>query len=49
MSYTIIIKESAQKQIIKLPLTYQKKVKMAILGLQKQPRPHGSKKTYRLP
>ncbi len=34
MSYTVIIKESAQKQIIKLPAVYLKKVKTAIPGLQ---------------
>lgn len=39
--YTVFIKQSAQKQISKLPFLYQNKVKKVILDLEKQPRPHG--------
>ncbi|MBN8835567.1 MAG: hypothetical protein ABS68_00575 [Niastella sp. SCN 39-18] len=41
MGFTVIIKQSAQKQISKLPVAYQNKVKQVILALEKQPRPHG--------
>ena len=44
MRYIVIIKESAQKQIAKLPREYQDKVKRVILGLQDAPRPYGYKK-----
>lgn len=44
MRYTVIIKESAQKQIAKLPKEYQNKVKKVILGLEDEARPHGYKK-----
>ncbi len=42
--YEVIIKETAQKQIKKLPLPYLTKVKAAILKLQDTPRPVGCKK-----
>ena len=41
MSYTVIIKKTAQKQILKLPKPYFEKVKKAILSLETFPRPHG--------
>lgn len=42
MRYTVIIKQSAQKQIEKLPVTDREKVKNIILALQNNPRPQGS-------
>ena len=42
MRYTVIIKKTAQKQILKLPKGYFEKVKKAILALEITPRPHGS-------
>jgi mRNA interferase RelE/StbE len=44
--YTVIIKESAQKQIKKLPPAYLKKIKSLILGLAENPRPHGCIKLH---
>jgi len=44
--YTVIIKETAQKQIRKLPSAYFKKVKNIILGLAENPRPHGAIKLH---
>jgi mRNA interferase RelE/StbE len=44
--YTVIIKETAQKQIRKLPSAYLKKVKHIILGLAENPRPHGAIKLH---
>ena len=41
MSYTVIIKKTAQKQILKLPKPYFEKVKKAILSLETTPRPSG--------
>jgi mRNA interferase RelE/StbE len=41
VSYTVIIKKSAQKQILKLPKPYFEKVKKAILNLEETPRPNG--------
>ena len=41
MRYTVIIKRTAQKQILKLPKAYFEKVKNAILALENNPRPHG--------
>jgi len=41
MPYTVIIKKTAQKQILKLPKIYYDKVKTAILELEENPRPHG--------
>jgi mRNA interferase RelE/StbE len=41
VSYTVIIKNTAQKQILKLPKIYFDKVKKAILSLENAPRPHG--------
>lgn len=40
--YTVIIKETAQKQIKRLPSAYFKKVKETILKLETNPRPHGA-------
>lgn len=40
--YKVIIKESAQKQIKRIPLTYLPKIKAIILGLETNPRPHGA-------
>ena len=54
MTYTVIIKKSAQKQIEKIPAIYLNKIKTAILNLAGQPRPHGaikltgSKNIYRI-
>jgi len=44
--YTVIIKETAQKQIKKLPAIYLKKIKEVILGLENNPRPHGAIKLH---
>ncbi len=41
MTYTVIIKRSARKQIEKIPTSYIKKIKTAILNLADDPRPHG--------
>jgi mRNA interferase RelE/StbE len=41
MTYTVIIKRSAQKQIEKLPVHIIKKVKTVILALAQNPRPAG--------
>jgi mRNA interferase RelE/StbE len=54
MSYTVIIKKSAQKQIEKIAPIYLNKIKTAILNLAEEPRPHGaikltgSKNIYRI-
>ena len=40
--YTVIIKESAQKQIKRIPSNYLKKIREIILGLESTPRPHGA-------
>ena len=42
--YEVIIKESAQRQIKKLPNDYLIKIKKAILNLETTPRPVGCKK-----
>lgn len=42
MTYTVIIKKTAQKQILRLPKVYYEKIKKAIFSLEKLPRPHGS-------
>ncbi len=44
MSYTVIIKKTAQKQILGLPKIYFEKVKNAILALEKIARPAGCTK-----
>ncbi len=44
MSYTVIIKLSAQKQIKKIPKPYFGKIQKAILNLANNPRPHGCEK-----
>ena len=44
MSYTVIIQQSAQKQITKLPLNFQLKAEKIILALENNPRPSGCKK-----
>jgi len=41
VSYTVIIKKTAQKQILKLPKAYFEKVKKVILSLETTPRPNG--------
>ena len=41
-SYTVILKETVQKQLKRLPAAYFKKVKAAILSLEDNPRPHGA-------
>ena len=41
MRYTVIIKKTAQKQILRLPKVYFEKVKKVILSLEATPRPHG--------
>lgn len=54
MSYTVIIKKTAQKQILRLPKNYLEKVKKTIFTLEDVPRPHGcikltgSENVYRL-
>lgn len=40
--YTVIIKESAQKQIKRMPFAYLKKIREVIFGLENNPRPHGA-------
>lgn len=44
MIYTVIIKRSAQKQIERLPATHINKIRIAILKLADDPRPHGCTK-----
>lgn len=44
MSYSVIIKRSAQKQIEKIPAVYINKIKTAILNLADDARPHGCTK-----
>jgi len=41
VKYTVIIKKTAQKQILKLPKNYFEKVRKAILSLEDTPRPNG--------
>lgn len=41
MSYTVVIKKTAQKQILRLPKVYFDKVRKAILALETAPRPAG--------
>ncbi len=41
-TYTVILKETVQKQLKRLPAAYFKKVKAAILALEANPRPHGA-------
>jgi mRNA interferase RelE/StbE len=41
VSYTVIIKKTAQKQILRLPKIYFEKVKKSILALETTPRPPG--------
>ena len=41
MKYSVIIKKTAQKQILKLPKSYFEKVRKTILSLETIPRPHG--------
>ena len=41
MNYTVVIKKTAQKQILRLPKIYFDKVKKAILSLESIPRPVG--------
>ncbi len=54
MTYTVVIKRSAQKQIEKIPKTHIDKIKAAILDLADNPRPQGctkltgSKNIYRI-
>ena len=44
MPYIVIVQQTAQKQIAKLPLLFQKRVEKIVLGLQTNPRPNGYKK-----
>ncbi|MBS1512507.1 MAG: type II toxin-antitoxin system RelE/ParE family toxin [Bacteroidetes bacterium] len=44
MNYTIIIQQSAQKELKKLPYTELKKIQKLILSLAKNPFPKGSLK-----
>ncbi len=44
MGYTIIIKKSAQKQIISISEPYFSAIEKAILSLENTPRPAGCKK-----
>jgi len=41
VKYTVIIRKTAQKQILGLPKIYYDKVKKAILSLESNPRPVG--------
>ena len=41
MNYALIIKKTAQKQILRLPKIYYRQVKNAILALEDNPRPTG--------
>ena len=41
MKYTVIIKRTAQKQLLGLPKIYFEKIKKVILSLESSPRPHG--------
>jgi len=41
VKYTLIIKKTAQKQILALPKVYYDKVKKTILALETNPRPAG--------
>ena len=41
MRYTVIIKQTAQKQIEKLPVADREKIKNIMLALQNNPRPPG--------
>lgn len=53
-SYKVVVKKSAQKEIIKLPKAYRTKVLISVEKLSENPRPHGcekirgSKSSYRL-
>jgi len=40
--YTVILKETAQKQMKRLPAAYIKKIKTSILALEDNPRPNGA-------
>jgi mRNA interferase RelE/StbE len=40
--YTVILKESAQKQIKRILSIYLKKIRETILGFEHNPRPHGT-------
>jgi mRNA interferase RelE/StbE len=44
MTYKILIRRKAQKQLTKIPARDYKKVKQVILDLANDPRPPGSKK-----
>jgi mRNA interferase RelE/StbE len=44
VNYTVVIKKTAQKQILRLPKVYFDKVKRAILALETNPRPNGGVK-----
>ena len=44
MRYTIVISESAFKQLVRLPITAAKKVQNTIDALSENPRPSGVKK-----
>ncbi len=54
MTYTVIIKRSAQKQIEKIPVKHVNKIRAAILNLADDARPYGcikltgSKNIYRI-
>lgn len=41
MKYTVIIKKTAQKQILSFPKIYYEKVRKAVLALETNPRPVG--------
>jgi mRNA interferase RelE/StbE len=44
MSYEVVIKPSAKKELKELPKPFIAKVTEAIVGLANDPRPHGCKK-----
>jgi len=44
MSYSIVIKKSAEKELLHLPAPYIHKIRAAISSLSENPRPHDCKK-----
>ncbi len=44
MSYSIVVKRSAEKELLHLPTPYIHKIRSAISALAQNPRPHDCKK-----
>ncbi len=40
--YKVLLKESVQKQLVKLPVIYAKKIRDTILSLEDDPKPFGA-------